>query len=82
MKKFVFTNEKYQSIQQNAYDALKRRLENVDKSIEATTAELLELEQKFIEQKNAFNAECKTGVRAEKLLTYQWYFPYLKEQQD
>lgn len=82
MKKFVFTNEKYYTIKTKDYDALKRRMQSVDKDIEAVLARIDAAEQKFEAERQSYNKQCKEGVRAEQLRTYQWYFPYLREQQE
>ena len=44
MKKFVFTNEKYQGIKENEYERLKLDMQNVDKEIDMENAALKRLE--------------------------------------
>ncbi|MDL2217435.1 flagellar export protein FliJ [Christensenellaceae bacterium OttesenSCG-928-M15] len=81
MKKFVFTNERYMGIKSDEYDALKRTLQNVDKNIELVLMEMRALEHRFDTERVTYNKACTDGVRVEQLRTYQWFFPYLLEEQ-
>lgn len=82
MKKFVFTNQKYYDIKNNEDQGLKRELKNVDKDIEAVLAAIALLVKRFETQRESYNKACKEGVKAEVLRTYQWFFPYIQEEQE
>ncbi len=79
MKKFVFTNEKYQGMKAKEYDRLKLDVKNVDKEIDHTASALAELDSRFDLERTAFENACKQGVGAGELLSYQNYFGFLKE---
>ena len=79
MKKFVFTNEKYQGIKEKEYDRLKLDMKNVDKEIDMATAALSEIAMQFDHERTAFEEACKLGVGAGELSAYHGYFEYLKE---
>lgn len=79
MKKFVFTNEKYQGIKEMEFDRLKLDMRNVDKEIDMANAALAELDIRFTAERKAFAAACKEGVGAGELINYQGFFEYLKD---
>lgn len=81
MKQFVFSNAKFQDIKTKEYDELKRRMQSIDKDIEAVVSAIFALAEKFEHERESYNKACKEGIKAEKLRTYQWYFPYLRDQQ-
>ena len=80
MKKFVFTNEKYQAIKEKEYDRLKLDMKNVDKEIDTAAAALAALGEKFDAERTAFDEDCRLGVGAGELTAYQGYFDFLQEQ--
>lgn len=80
MKKFVFTNEKYQGIKENEYERLKLDMQNVDKEIDMENAALKRLEENFDTERERFAADCRRGVGARGLLSYQSYFDYLQQE--
>lgn len=80
MKKFVFTNEKYQGMKVKEYDRLKLDMENVDKEIDYVTSALDELKSRFYSERIAFESTCKQGAGARELFSYQNYFEFLQEQ--
>ncbi len=81
MKKFVFTNERYLHIKNDEYEALKSKVQNVDKQIEIVNNDLRALELRFHEESVSYNSDCASGVRVDQLRTYQWFFPFLLEEQ-
>lgn len=80
MKKFVFSNEKYQSIKEKEFDLLKLDMKNVDKEIDKATAALAELAARFASERAVFVAACQEGVCSAELNSYQGYFDFLEEQ--
>lgn len=79
MKRFVFTNEKYQSIKEKEYDRLKLDMKNVDKEIDAANSVIAGLDSRFNAERAAFDQACKQGVGAGELISYQGYFEFIQE---
>lgn len=82
MKKFVFTNEKYQNIKEKEFDLLKLDMKNVDKEIDISTIALAELGARFASERAAFEDACKQGVGSGELVAYQGYFDFLQERRE
>lgn len=80
MKKFVFTNEKYQGIKQKEYERLKLDMQNVDKEIDKENAALKRIEDTFDAERERFAADCRSGIGAKELIAYQSFFDYLQEE--
>ena len=81
MKKFAFRNESYLRIKNDAYDALKREMENVDKEIDTIESEMHEIALKVIDEMEQKEKDCEEGVSADKLMQYQNFFLYMREKQ-
>ncbi len=79
MKKFVFSNESYLRIKNDAYDTLKRELENVDKEIEALESEMASIDRKVLDEMKRQEKDCEEGVTADRLMQYQNFFAYMRE---
>lgn len=79
MKKFAFSNEKYQGIKEKEYERLKLDMGNVDKEIDTVTAALAELGAQFDAERTVFAAACKQGVGTGELQNYQGFFEFLQE---
>ena len=79
MKKFVFTNERYQNLKEKESEQLKLDMRNVDKEIEMVHAALTELEARFNEERAAFADACKAGVGSGELMNYQGFFELMQD---
>jgi len=82
MKKFVFTNEKYQAIKEKEYDRLKLDMKNIDKEIDKALGEQEALSEQFAAERARFDAACKKGVRPVELLRFQGFFELIREQRE
>ncbi|NCB30019.1 MAG: hypothetical protein EOM66_01250 [Clostridia bacterium] len=79
MKKFVFTNEKYQELKEKEDERLKLNMKNVDKEIDMAAAALHALDEKFNSERSVFESACRHGVAAGELASYQGYFEFLQD---
>lgn len=80
MKKFVFTNEKYQAIKEKEFDRLKLDMKNIDKEIDTALGEQEALSEQFSSERARFHAACKKGVKPIELLRFQGFFDLIREQ--